>query len=32
MNQELGAAEEIASFCQKNYGGTFPISEKLDVK
>jgi glutathione peroxidase len=32
MDQEPGAAAEIASFCQKNYGVTFPISEKLDVK
>lgn len=32
MEQEPGGAEEIASFCQKNYGVTFPISEKLDVK
>lgn len=32
MEQEPGNATEIASFCQKNYGVTFPISEKLDVK
>ena len=32
MEQEPGGAEEIAAFCQKNYGVTFPISEKLDVK
>ena len=32
MDQEPGAAEEIVSFCQKNYGVTFPLSQKLDVK
>ena len=32
MNQEPGSNEEIASFCQKNYGVTFLISEKVDVK
>ena len=26
--QESGTAEEIASFCQKNYGVTFPLTEK----
>ncbi len=30
--QEPGTAEQIANFCEKNYGVTFPISEKLDVK
>ncbi len=30
--QEPGTAEEIGSFCQKNYGVTFPLSEKIDVK
>lgn len=30
--QEPGTHEEIASFCQKNYGVTFPITEKIDVK
>lgn len=30
--QEPGSAEEIASFCTKNYGVTFTITEKVDVK
>ena len=30
--QEPGGKEEIATFCQKNYGVTFPITEKIDVK
>ena len=30
--QEPGSAGEIQSFCQKNYGVTFPLFEKLDVK
>lgn len=30
--QEPGSAEEIKSFCQKNYGVTFPMFEKLVVK
>lgn len=29
--QEPGAADEIASFCQKNYGVTFPMFAKIDV-
>lgn len=29
--QEPGAAEEIASFCQKNYGVTFPMFAKIEV-
>lgn len=29
--QELGTNEEIASFCQKNYGVSFPMFEKVDV-
>lgn len=29
--QEPGSNEEIASFCQKNYGVTFPMFEKVDV-
>ncbi|QJW88467.1 glutathione peroxidase [Spirosoma taeanense] len=31
-NQELDSNEEIASFCQKNYGVSFPMFEKVDVK
>lgn len=30
--QEPGDAAKISSFCQKNYGVTFRISEKLDVR
>lgn len=30
--QEPGSATEIKSFCQKNYGVTFPLSEKVSVK
>ncbi len=30
--QEPGNAEEIQSFCQKNYGVQFLITEKVDVK
>ncbi len=29
--QEPGSAEEIAEFCQKNYGVTFPLMAKVDV-
>ena len=29
--QEPGSAAEIGSFCQKNYGVTFPMFEKVDV-
>ncbi|MBO0947113.1 glutathione peroxidase [Fibrella forsythiae] len=29
--QEPGSSEQIASFCQKNYGVTFPLFEKIDV-
>ncbi|MCB0532490.1 MAG: glutathione peroxidase [Lewinellaceae bacterium] len=32
MGQEPGSAEEIADFCQKNYGVSFPMFEKLHVK
>ena len=30
--QEPGSAAEIQSFCQKNFGVTFPLFEKLEVK
>ncbi len=30
--QEPGDKEEIASFCKKNYGVTFLMTEKVDVK
>ncbi len=30
--QEPGDAAEIGSFCQKNYGVTFPMFEKVSVK
>ncbi len=29
--QEPGATAEIGSFCQKNYGVSFPMFEKIDV-
>lgn len=29
--QEPGSNQEIASFCQKNYGVTFPMFEKISV-
>lgn len=32
LNQEPGGAEEIATFCERNYGVTFLITEKVDVK
>ena len=32
MGQEPGAEEEIASFCEKNYGVTFPMMSKISVK
>lgn len=31
-NQEPGANEEIAEFCERNYGVSFPMSEKISVK
>lgn len=31
-NQEPGTDETIASFCQKNYGVTFPMASKVSVK
>jgi glutathione peroxidase len=30
--QEPGSADEIGSFCQRNYGVEFPIFSKVDVK
>lgn len=30
-SQEPGDAEEIASFCQKNYGVSFPMFAKIEV-
>lgn len=30
--QEPGTHDEIADFCQKNYGVTFTMTEKVDVK
>jgi len=30
--QEPGTAEEIGAFCEKNYGVTFPLFEKTNVK
>jgi len=32
LKQEPGTNEEIASFCQINYGVTFPMMEKISVK
>jgi glutathione peroxidase len=32
MSQEPGSNDEIASFCQKNYGVTFPMMSKISVK
>ena len=29
--QEPGGAEEIGAFCEKNYGVTFPLFEKIEV-
>ena len=31
-NQEPGTAQEIQSFCQVNYGVSFLMTEKVDVK
>ena len=31
-NQEYTDSQKISSFCQKNYGVTFPIFEKVSVK
>ena len=32
MSQEPGSSEEIATFCEKNYGVTFPMMSKISVK
>lgn len=32
MFQEPGSNEEIASFCKKNYGVSFPMAAKISVK
>ena len=32
FNQEPGSAEDIQQFCSLNYGVTFPLFAKLDVK
>ncbi len=32
MRQEPGTDEEIATFCQKNYGVSFPMFSKISVK
>ncbi|WP_369993725.1 glutathione peroxidase [Winogradskyella sp.] len=31
-NQEPGNSNEIQEFCEINYGVTFPVTEKIDVK
>jgi glutathione peroxidase len=30
-NQEPGSAQEIAQFCERNYGVSFPVFAKVDV-
>lgn len=32
LGQEPGSEKEIEEFCTKNYGVTFPLASKLDVK
>lgn len=32
LSQEPGSNEEIAGFCEKNYGVTFPMMSKISVK
>ncbi len=32
LGQEAGTAEEIENFCQKNYGVSFLMTEKIEVK
>ncbi|UJL46991.1 glutathione peroxidase [Virgibacillus sp. NKC19-16] len=31
-NQDPGSEEEISQFCERNYGVTFPMFSKVDVK
>lgn len=31
-NQDPGTSDEIQAFCQKNYGVTFPMFKKVEVK
>jgi glutathione peroxidase-family protein len=32
FNQELETHEQIAAFCEENYGVSFPVFEKIEVK
>ena len=32
LSQEPGSNEKIATFCERNYGVTFPMMAKIDVK
>lgn len=32
LGQEPGTEEQIATFCEKNYGVNFPMTEKINVK
>lgn len=32
MGQEPGSNNEIAEFCERNYGVTFPLTTKIDVR
>lgn len=32
LGQEPGSEKEIAEFCTRNYGVTFPLASKIDVK
>jgi glutathione peroxidase len=32
LRQEPGSADEISGFCKKNYGVTFPMAAKIDVR
>ncbi|MDE5419823.1 glutathione peroxidase [Labilibaculum sp. DW002] len=32
LEQEPGSSSEIAEFCQKNYGVSFPMFEKIEVR